>query len=122
MLCVLVGERDWMTVEPRMWADLIDLAARFGWRGTGTVRHPGWGGCYVHACGQMIREADAREFAAALREGVLDVPESEVAPGSWPPALHDRLAGRGRGRVLDVADLLESGPVLLHAGRVPKAG
>lgn len=119
MKCVLVGERRWIAMDRAVWTDLLRLAVQFGWTGRGTVRHPGWGGCYVHPCGQMIRAADAFALARALREGVLDVPDHELGADEVPddPTLFERLGGRTRDLLLDVADLLETGAVLTHTRR-----
>ncbi len=76
---------DYFGVSYSLWAAMLELARRWGWRPAGTdppggCDPAGWGGSYYSSDGQRCRAEDARALADALERFLSGEPESAAAP------------------------------------------
>ena len=109
------GEAGEIHIPHAAWLALLDLAGRYGWDPSGTVRPGKWCGGYDRPCGQMLTASDAHGLAAALDEALADIPDHEARPlrNDRPPQLLELFSGRRRVELFAVARFLEAGSCVL---------
>ncbi|MCG3135512.1 MAG: hypothetical protein HMLKMBBP_03203 [Planctomycetes bacterium] len=114
MTYVLLGESGPCCVGDAIWRRAVALAERYGWSPRGTVREPGWPGCYVAPCGQMVASRDAAEMALALEDLLDDIPDfaSDARGGA---SLLEGLGGPGKADLRRLIAHLRSGSFMIYA-------
>lgn len=73
------------------WADILDLAEKYGWTPTGTEPPEGsaeasnWSGTYYSSDGQRISDRDALELGSAIEAFLSGEPPTTEAPATVDP-------------------------------------